>query len=157
MNVNSLRSIDWMSVESDVSVRLTGKRHELATTQEHFAIDRVGLEEISGRVGELAREASLDDFLSDPEGANHFEHEQAALWEPPNAKEGPQWGMSIDLSRCVGCNACMVACQSENNIPVVGKEQVLKGREMHWLRLDRYFTGDVEEPDVVQQLSLIHI
>ena len=156
VNVNSLRSIDWMSVESDVSVRLTGKRHELATTQEHFAIDRVGLEELSGRVGELAREASLDDFLSNAEGTTHFEHEQVALWEPPNAKEGPQWGMSIDLSRCVGCNACMVACQSENNIPVVGKGQVLKGREMHWLRLDRYFTGDVEEPDVVQQPVACH-
>jgi molybdopterin-containing oxidoreductase family iron-sulfur binding subunit len=82
-----------------------------------------------------------------PEETHHF-----SLWKEHTYDQSPQWGMTIDLNACIGCNACMTACQSENNIPVVGKVQVSKGREMHWIRVDRYFAGEPEgSPEVVYQ------
>lgn len=145
------------SVQTQVTLKGLGTTYPLATTQDHHAIDKVGLEELSGRIGELVREGTLTEYESQPDFARHKVHHPPleSLWKEPS-NEGRAWGMSIDLSRCIGCNACMVACQSENNVPVVGKEQIARGREMHWLRIDRYFQGPVDEPQIVTQPVACH-
>jgi molybdopterin-containing oxidoreductase family iron-sulfur binding subunit len=92
-------------------------------------------------------EGSLSAFGVYPEETHHF-----SLWKEHTYDQGHQWGMTIDLNACIGCNACMTACQSENNVPVVGKVQVARQREMHWIRVDRYFSGEPEgSPEVVFQ------
>ena len=98
----------------------------------------------------LIREATLEGYRQDPKFAND-ETPLFSLWAEHEYKTKPQWGMVIDLNACTGCNACSVACQSENNVPVVGKDQVRRGREMAWLRIDRYFTGAPEEPSAAFQ------
>lgn len=157
VNVNLLRPHSNPSFALGASVRPTGRKYSLATTQEHHAVDTEALEEIGGRVGELARETTLAEYKeSTDDSAHHGHHAEAgSLWEEP-AYDDRAWGMSIDLNKCIGCNACSVACQSENNVPVVGKDQVLKGREMHWIRSDRYFTGDMDSPTVVHQPVACH-
>ncbi len=126
------------------SVVPVGRSHELVQTQEYWSME--------GR--DLVREGTVEEYAADPHFAQgHVEgDDDAALFDPPvEYTEGPQWGMAIDLGSCIGCNACVVACQSENNIPVVGREQVRRGREMQWLRIDRYYTGDLHDPGVVFQ------
>jgi len=125
-----------------VSLRSAGGRHVIACAQEFD-----GMAERP-----LVREAGLKEFQGDPHFARH-DSEIAAqnLWKEHTYDAGFQWGMVIDLTACIGCNACTIACQSENNIPVVGKEQVAIGREMHWIRLDRYFKGGEENPEMVYQ------
>lgn len=139
-------------------IKRTGKRQELACTQEHHLVDPVGMAGRVVRVGErakpgtLVRETTLEKHQQNPHAVHTSFHvpEAAPLFDPPNKFNSPgSWGMSIDLNACVGCSACVVACQSENNIPIVGKVNVLQNREMHWLRIDRYFKGEVDSPDVV--------
>lgn len=152
VNVAPLRKLSTTTFDTSVKVSATGRKVTLATTQDHHAIDRVGMSEIAGRIGQLVREGSLKQFTEHPDFAQHAVHHPPleSLWKE-RSPEGHAWGMSIDLSKCVGCNACLVACQSENNVPIVGPEQVAKGREMHWIRVDRYFAGDVDNPQVVTQ------
>ena len=98
----------------------------------------------------IIREATLTHYKAEPTFANE-ETPLFSLWTEHEYKKSPQWGMVIDLNSCTGCNACAVACQSENNIPVVGKDQVRRGREMAWLRIDRYFTGEPSDPGAAFQ------
>ena len=140
----------------DVKVERLPGSHRLACTQDHFAIDPLGAQETRARAAVLVREVDLDAFRHDPEHAMHAGHYQpVALWNE-HEYTGHKWGMAIDLNACIGCNACVVACQAENNIPVVGKDEVATGREMHWIRVDRYFSGEPETPAISFQPVTCH-
>jgi molybdopterin-containing oxidoreductase family iron-sulfur binding subunit len=127
------------------NVKATGNRGVLAVTQHHFnmegrAFAREGTLETFAENPTFAKVMGLDEEL--PKGGN------PSLYSHPPLTAQEQWGMAIDLNTCTGCNACVIACQAENNSPIVGKEQVINGREMHWMRLDRYFAStDDADPD----------
>ena len=118
----------------------TGKFIPLASVQGHHSME--------GR--DIILETTLSQFLKDPSSGLHKHHKAKSMWSPHKYK-GHKWGMVIDLNSCNGCGTCMIACQSENNIPTVGKKYVLEGREMHWIRVDRYYEGSPESPEVVHQ------
>ncbi|HAD59575.1 MAG TPA: molybdopterin oxidoreductase [Planctomycetaceae bacterium] len=158
VDVSGLLPVDGSQILTGATVTPTGRMWKLATTQDHFAIDTVGLEAIGQRVGELIRTGTISEYREHPDFAEHSGPHHPpleSLWDE-RPYDGHKWGMAIDLNKCIGCNACMVACQSENNVPIVGKEQVLGGREMHWIRNDRYFSGDPEDPQVDHQPVTCH-
>ena len=153
-NAYALLATSGAFVVGGATVRRTGRRHVLATTQSHHIIDRVGQESMQKRSRQLVREANIEEFRRHPEFVHGEEHERkdVQLYDPPvSYGEGHQWGMAIDLNSCTGCSACVVACQAENNIPVVGEDQVRRGREMHWIRIDRYFQGEPDDARVAHQ------
>jgi MoCo/4Fe-4S cofactor protein with predicted Tat translocation signal len=147
-NAYELRTSDHPWFATSLSIRKTGERYLLACTQQHQLMEN----------REIVRVGTLDEYRAEPRFALEREkdplHEETARarkpltlyppfdYQPPKHK----WGMVIDLTACTGCKACVVACQAENNIPVVGKEQVAFGREMHWLRVDHYLRGPAENP-----------
>jgi len=137
---NAFKLFSGNYIESGATLKKTGGTYTIACTQHHWSME--------GRPA--VREGNLDQV------ANSFDFDKGYSETPPPVVESlyanpldeakktalHQWGMTIDLNSCVGCGTCVVACQSENNIPIVGKDQVKRGREMHWLRIDRYFTAD---------------
>jgi MoCo/4Fe-4S cofactor protein with predicted Tat translocation signal len=120
-----------------LTLRKTGARWPLAETQTHSSME--------GR--DLIRTATLEEYRSHPNFAQKDVVTNPPSLYPTVKQEGYQWGMAVNLNACTGCGACVVACQAENNIAVVGKTEVLRGREMHWLRIDRYYEGDRDDPN----------
>jgi molybdopterin-containing oxidoreductase family iron-sulfur binding subunit len=153
-NANFIRTSASPWSATGLRVEKTGKQYYFAVTQHQYIIDHQGhgSEEASDAAfhRDLVQVATLEEFRANPNFARDPNEEATrGLTLYPGFKyEGYAWGMSIDLNKCVGCNACVVACQSENNIAVVGKEQVMAGRAMHWIRVDTYFRGGLENPEM---------
>ncbi|MBI5030838.1 MAG: TAT-variant-translocated molybdopterin oxidoreductase [Chloroflexi bacterium] len=135
-NAYAIRTSNAPWIGTGLEIRKTGERFELASVQQHTLVEGRG----------LIQAATLDEFQKNPNFAHESKAPKQSLY-PEYKSEGYAWGMAIDLNSCIGCNACVVACQSENNIPIVGKDQVLKAREMHWLRIDTYHAGDANNPE----------
>ncbi|NOZ08654.1 MAG: TAT-variant-translocated molybdopterin oxidoreductase [FCB group bacterium] len=154
-NAYALRTTASLGFATGVKISKTGRKYRLVSTQDHHGLDveKLASDEIEKRLPVLIREATLEEYHEEPEFAKEMvEHPPLkSLWEDRKYDEGYQWGMTIDLNVCNGCNACTIACQSENNIPIVGKKEVGHGREMHWIRIDRYFSGEEENPEMVFQ------
>jgi MoCo/4Fe-4S cofactor protein with predicted Tat translocation signal len=168
-NAYALRTSDALWTAPGVEIRPLGGRYIFASTQNHHLIEsgvqgitkegqisedseiRIASEEAQRR--QVVRVGTLRALRENPEFMqDHRETPEPEMTMYPRYEyKGHAWGMAIDLNVCTGCSSCVVACQAENNIPVVGKDQVTRGREMHWLRVDRYFYGDLEEPTVHNQ------
>ncbi len=143
---------------ADAKVELTGDTYKVALTQTHSRYDTT-----QGNRTEVMKELTLAQFIKEPTEIRDEREEELKPWGglekfesqgtiyPVYDRPGIKWGMSVDLNTCTGCAACVVACTAENNVPIVGKPEVLRGHEMQWLRIDRYYSGDMENPNVVFQ------
>ncbi|MEN8120455.1 MAG: TAT-variant-translocated molybdopterin oxidoreductase [Bacteroidota bacterium] len=129
---------------SDVKIKKVEGNHKLALTQEYHTMQ--------GR--DIVRETTLDEYVKNPSAGNeahhHAEEHAVTLYKKPEFN-GHHWGMAIDLNACTGCSACVIACQAENNIPVIGRDEVINRRIMHWMRIDRYYSENAENPEVFYQ------
>ncbi|HEX7009018.1 MAG TPA: 4Fe-4S dicluster domain-containing protein, partial [Phycisphaeraceae bacterium] len=144
-NAYVLRTAEAMGFGAGLQLQATAQRYLLACVQHHWSMeDR-----------HPVRSGSAEAFAQNPAGLVRNEHEDGRGVRlsllPEFVYSGQQWGMAIDLSTCIGCRACTIACQAENVIPIVGKENVIRGREMHWIRIDHYYEGSPENPRVYHQ------
>lgn len=148
-NMYPLRTSSGMRFRTGANISKEGGVYPISVTQEHNSME--------GRA--IALDATLEDYRHHPDFAKFraVQPSTPPLWQEVQYT-GHKWGMSVDLNACTGCSACMIACQSENNVPVVGKQEVARGREMHWLRIDRYFVGESEADPAVafQPVACVH-
>jgi MoCo/4Fe-4S cofactor protein with predicted Tat translocation signal len=152
-NAGLIRTSDSFWFGQGFAIAATGEKFVLANTQEHGSMEEPQLiASIKPNTRPLVREATIEEYKKNSKAIEELNEVPELDSVYPQLKwEGLQWGMAIDLGACTGCNACVVACQAENNVPVVGKDQVLRGREMHWLRMDRYYVGSMDDPRAVEQ------
>jgi molybdopterin-containing oxidoreductase family iron-sulfur binding subunit len=153
LSAYALRTSDAPWFGSGLQLLRTGSTARLACTQDHWSIAQPA--QGAARERHVIRAATLVEYANDQDVFQKMGHDPRpglSLY-PDRRYEGHAWGMAIDLGACVGCNACVVACQAENNVPVVGKDQVGRGREMHWIRVDRYYEGppDAASPQTFHQ------
>jgi len=155
LDVNVFRTTSATSIATGFTAARTLGEHKIACVQDNHGMDeeKLAADAIQKRLPTIVRESTLAEYHEDPAFAMAFaeKEELRSMWVEHDYGEGNQWGMAIDLNTCTGCSACTIACQSENNIPVIGKEEVSRGRDMSWIRLDRYFSGHVEDPEMLFQ------
>ncbi|HEX4794392.1 MAG TPA: 4Fe-4S dicluster domain-containing protein, partial [Humisphaera sp.] len=158
-NTYFLRNSHSPYVQAGVTVTKLGATYKLVATQNHHLIDSIGQEARDERIGpkhhdgRLIREATFAEFKEHPYAPHEVVPGRVGLqlFQPPTKfTDTHAWGMSVDMNTCIGCMACTVACQAENNIPIVGKEQALNHREMNWIRIDRYFKGDPDDANTIE-------
>jgi molybdopterin-containing oxidoreductase family iron-sulfur binding subunit len=157
-NTYTLRTSQTFEAVGGAKVSKGSGTYKLIATQDHYILDVIGAQATAKRIGDrgesgmIVHEASFEEFRRNPGvvrgkprkyGLQLFEEPRKEGYEDPH-----KWGMAVDMNACIGCNACAVACQAENNIPVVGKVQAENHRTMNWIRIDRYFKGDAENPDI---------
>ena len=155
-NVNKLLSSNsgitpW--IYNKVKITKTGDKYLLASSQEHHAFDDPKTQDLH-IIRNIIQEGTVAKYLKNPGFIKEKHHKEMPSVYEPHPYNGVKWGMAIDLNKCTGCGDCVVACNVENNIPVVGKDQVLVSREMQWLRIDRYYSGSPDNPKVSIQPML---
>lgn len=137
---------------SYLKIRKTGKKYNLVTAQEHHSLDDTFVKDFH-RKRKIIQEGTVQQFEKDPDFIQKERHELLSIVHEIKY-EGVKWAMAIDMNKCIGCNACVISCVAENNIPMVGKDQVEKGREMHWMRIDTYYSGTPDDVMVSHQPML---
>ncbi|MFA6571508.1 MAG: 4Fe-4S dicluster domain-containing protein, partial [Bacteroidota bacterium] len=141
-NVKNRNNAGWYF--SGANVRKIRGNYPLASTQEHHLLDEPMIKDLHYKRG-IVKDTTIDEYKKYPEFNKSEKHHLITIMkEVPYT--GVKWAMVIDMNKCTGCSQCVASCNVENNVPVVGKDQVLKGREMHWVRIDRYYSGTNEEP-----------
>jgi molybdopterin-containing oxidoreductase family iron-sulfur binding subunit len=146
-NAYALRTARAPDVALGLKIHKLERRSTLATTQDHHTMEG----------HDLVRELTFDDLVANLANQQGHAEEYPDIQIPQVLQGDHQWGMAVDLNTCTGCSACVLACQSENNIPIVGKDEVPRCRAMHWIRIDRYFKGDPDEPEMVNQpVACVH-
>jgi molybdopterin-containing oxidoreductase family iron-sulfur binding subunit len=155
VNASSLLRMDNGTIRywsNDVKLLPTGKHQPVSVTQGHYSLTVPKRLDSGGSPRPIVQETTLQEFRSgDARQGNAHPEQEIDLWPDDHPFTGHRWAMAVDLNACTGCSACMIACQVENNIPVTGKDEVMRNREMHWLRIDRYYSGLPGDVEVVHQ------